>query len=249
MIMRLTGYLLAFTGALCATAAQADEITGERDGEALVYRVRGFDSVGLGIPASVDVRVGPDWSVRASGPANALAELRVERDGRSLRLRPRNGWRNTNASLARQVRVIITMPQLTSASIGGSGRMAVDRVTGESLRASVGGSGSLAFGTVTVENLAVSIGGSGEVTAAGRATQLTVKIGAVRGAGSPGVGRDCFGGRLGTSSRGGRRSGNGFARRQRHGRSGAGRAMHRSARWQRAGNLRRLTLARLIVVY
>ncbi|OWK30780.1 head GIN domain-containing protein [Sphingomonas mucosissima] len=173
--MRLTGYLLTFAGALCATAAQADEITGERDGEALVYRVGGFDSVGLGIPASVDIRVGPDWSVRASGPANALAELRVERDGRSLQLRPRNGWRNTNASLARQVRVIITMPQLASASIGGSGRMAVDRVTGESLRASVGGSGSLALGTVAVDNLAVSIGGSGEVTAAGRAAQLTVK--------------------------------------------------------------------------
>lgn len=175
--MRLTGYVLTFAGAVCATTAQADEITGERDGEALVYRVGGFDSVGLGIPASVEIRVGPTWSVRASGPTNALAELRVEREGRSLRIRSRDGWSSDRGALARQVRVVITMPQLASASVAGSGRMMVDRVTGASLRASVGGSGSLALGSVAVDDLEVSIGGSGAVTAAGRATRLTVKNG------------------------------------------------------------------------
>ena len=32
--------------------------------------------------------------MRAYGPAAALAELEVEREGQSLRLRPRNGWRD-----------------------------------------------------------------------------------------------------------------------------------------------------------
>lgn len=175
--MRLTGYLLTLAGAALTTAAQAEEITGEPNGDTMVYDVAGFDSIGLGTAATVDVRVGPTWSVRATGPASALAAVRVEREGQSLRIRPRESWRDGDKALARQVRWSITMPKLTSASVGGSGRMVVDRVTGSALRASVGGSGSLAFGAVAVEDLDVAIGGSGGVTAAGRATRLKVRNG------------------------------------------------------------------------
>lgn len=173
--MRLAGYLLTLMLGIAATGAQAEEIAGQREGDALIYRVGDFDSLGLGTSAMVDVRVGPSWSVRATGPAEALARLRIEQDGRALSIRPRDGWRNNRTDRDRQVRVSITMPSLTSASIGGSGRMMVDRVTGDSLRASVAGSGTLALGTVAVGDLSVSISGSGDVSAAGRASQLKVK--------------------------------------------------------------------------
>ena len=176
--MRLTGYLLALAGiAAAATGAQAEEVTGRQNGDSLVYDVSGFDSIGLGTPATVEIRVGPTWSVRASGPESALAALRVEKEGQSLRITPRGGWRSGNTAAARQVRLIIAMPQLAGASVGGSSRMTVDRVTGPSLRARVGGSGSLAFGTLAVEELDVGIGGSGAITAAGRATRLKVSNG------------------------------------------------------------------------
>lgn len=173
--MRRTGYLFTLALVAAATGAQAEEVAAQREGEALVYRVADFDSIGLGTSASVDVRVGPAWSVRATGPAEALGRLLIEREGRSLRIRPRNGWRNNRNAVDQQVRVTITMPSLAGASIGGSGRMTVDRVSGASLRASVGGSGTLVLGKVAVDELAVSIGGSGEVSASGRAGRLTVK--------------------------------------------------------------------------
>ncbi|SEJ35032.1 Putative auto-transporter adhesin, head GIN domain [Sphingomonas sp. OV641] len=173
--MRPTAYLLTLMLGVAATGAQAEEIAGQREGDALIYRVGDFDSVGLGTSATVDVRVGPSWSVRVNGPAEAVARLKIDREGRALSIRPRNNWRNNRSAADQQVRVSITMPRLASASIGGSGRMTVDRVTGESLRASVGGSGSLSLGTVAVGDLAVSIGGSGDISAAGRAERLTVR--------------------------------------------------------------------------
>ncbi|MCD2314829.1 DUF2807 domain-containing protein [Sphingomonas sp. IC-11] len=185
--MRLTGYLFTLALVSVATSAQAEEVTGQREGEALVYRVGDFDSVALGTSASVDVRVGPAWSVRATGPAEALGRLLIEREGRSLRIRPRNGWRNNRNAVDQQVRVTITMPSLAAASIGGFGRMTVDRVSGASLRASVGGSGTLALGTVALDELAVSIGGSGEISASGRVNQLTVNNGGSGRFAAPGL--------------------------------------------------------------
>ncbi len=183
--MRPLAYVLSLTVAALAQPASADEIIGQPEGEAIVYRVDGFDRVAQGIAGAVDVRVGPAWSVRAYGPAAALAELEVEREGQSLRLRPRNGWRD--GRLLRQVRVAVTMPRLVSASVGGSGRMTVEGARGPQLRAAVGGSGSLALGTVAVDELAVSIGGSGGITAAGTAGRLKVSSSGSGGFAAPGL--------------------------------------------------------------
>ena len=164
-----------------ATAALAQdegvEIAPQRDGAAALYRVDGFDGIALGTAATVEVRVGPSWSVRATGPAAALAGLKVERREGTLRLRRRDERRRADNALDRQVRVFITMPRITDAAIGGSGQMIVDRVPGPRMHAAVGGSGSLMLGNVAVTDLDVAIGGSGNVTATGRAERLRVTSG------------------------------------------------------------------------
>lgn len=167
--------LLSLIAAAPVEADAAKEIVGERQADSTTYRVDGFDSIGLATAATVEVTVGSGWSVRAFGPADALAALRVEREGNSLRLRPRDGWRQSDRSRDRQVRVLVTMPRLTSASLSGSGQMTVDRASGPELRGAVSGSGSLVFGTVSVEELSVAIAGSGSITAAGSAAQLRVR--------------------------------------------------------------------------
>ncbi len=173
--MRATALmLLLLATATPAVAAEAREIAGQRQGDAIVYDAQGFDRVGLATPATVEVRVGPAWSVRATGPAEALANLRVEREGGSLRIRPRDDWKKAQGDINRRVQVVITMPRLTGASVAGSGQMMVDEVSGGELRGALSGSGSLAFARVAVDALAVSIAGSGTITASGTAGKLSV---------------------------------------------------------------------------
>jgi hypothetical protein len=176
MIMRLPLYLLfVLASAAPISVAHAEEILPRQQAGAAVYRIEGVDGIALGTSASVDVRVGPAWSMRATGPADALAALRVEREGQALRLRLREGRRNVGRRLNRQVRIFITLPRLRQASVSGSGGMTVDTVKSQRLDGSVSGSGTLALRAIAVEQFDVSISGSGTVTAAGRAGRLKVR--------------------------------------------------------------------------
>ena len=178
---------LALTGA--ATAQWGDDrgpgVAPRNAGGALVYPIDGFTAVSLALPANVDVRVGPGFSVRATGPARAFNDIRVTRDGSSLQIERRYRGRSRDENLARGVHFVVTMPRIEAANIGGSGGIKVDRVNGRRFDAAVGGSGSLMLGTVAVDRLSGDIGGSGSGRFAGellRARGATVSI-----AGSGGV--------------------------------------------------------------
>lgn len=138
------------------------------------YAVRDFDAVALGAAGDVDVRVGGDWSVTATGTPEALDKLSVGRDGDTLKLGRRNGvsWGRGD-----KVRFTVTMPRIDEASIGGSGSITIDRVPGGDFEGNIGGSGKLDVRGLAVEKAEFSIGGSGTVLAAGRARSLEVNIG------------------------------------------------------------------------
>ncbi len=178
--MRCFALLLIPIAAVSSAAYDDDRgpgIVGQRQGNNIVYPVSRFDSVGLGSAANVAVRIGPTWSVRATGPATAFADFRIERDRDSIEIGRRYRHRRPNIALERQIRVYVTMPRITDAAVGGEGTMAVDRVTGDKFEAAVGGSGNLAIGALDTRQARVSIGGSGGVTARGRVAALTVSIG------------------------------------------------------------------------
>ena len=188
--MRQTAFVFAIAFAIAlpgAAMAEGQELAAQRDGDALVYRAGGFSSVALGTPATVEVHVGDAWSIRATGPAGALARIMIEREGSALRIRSRERWNFGRNADDQKVRVSITMPRLEGASIGGSGRMIVDRVSGDSLRASIGGSGSLMFRSVAVSDLSLSIGGSGSISVAGSTDRLTVRSSGSGGVIAPGL--------------------------------------------------------------
>ncbi|MFW2850680.1 GIN domain-containing protein [Sphingomonas sp. TX0543] len=152
-------------------------IAPREDGGALSYPADGFTAIGLALPSQVKVRVGPGFSVRATGPARAFADVRVFRDGTTLQIEPRYRNHPRDDRALRAVQFVVTMPRIESASIGGSGSIAVDRVSGPRFDAAVGGSGSLTLGNVAVERLTGSIGGSGSIAAAGNAGEIKVNIG------------------------------------------------------------------------
>lgn len=181
---RLPFIAIALTAASLPVAAcsmswgdEASDTTGvaaQGTGGTRHYAVRDFDTVSLAAAGDVDVRVGGDWSVTATGTPAALDKLVVERDGDTLKLRRRSGM---SWSSGDKVRFAVTMPRIEGANIGGSGSITVDRVPGGKFEGNIGGSGRLDIGGMAVDSAEFSIGGSGTVIAAGRARSLEVNIG------------------------------------------------------------------------
>ena len=179
--MRLLPVLLLSLATIAAAppAGERDRglgMAGERRGDATVYRVANFDAVAIGTAGDAQVRVGPAWSLRIAGPAEAIADLRVVVERGRLEIGHR--WRDRQMTPAeRRLRIEITLPRLRQAALGGSGHVTVDRVSGGDFSAAVGGSGDMAIGQMAVDKATISIGGSGRVTAAGTARALQVNIG------------------------------------------------------------------------
>lgn len=149
-------------------------IAGSGSGDHRTYKVEGFTTVALAAAGDVDVRVGPAYSVTATGAPEALDKLKVTRDGDTLKLARQRGvtWGNSG-----KVHFTVTMPRIQGADIGGSGTITVDRVEGERFEGNIGGSGTLDIRGLNVRKVAFAIGGSGDVAAAGRAGELEVSIG------------------------------------------------------------------------
>lgn len=189
--MRLLSLCLPLL-AIAASAGQAEDrdrgpgIPGERRGDTIVYRVANFDAVGIGTAGIADVRVGPAWSLRIEGPEAALRTLRVTNERGRLNIGRRWSDRN-DGDAERRLRIFVTLPRLKQAALGGSGRVAIDRVAGDGFEAAVGGSGTMAIGRLDVARATVSIGGSGEVSASGRARDLTVNVGGSGDLRAPGL--------------------------------------------------------------
>jgi len=180
-------FVLTATTAFDGNADRGPGIAGERQGDTTTYRAADFQKIAYGLPGEVDIRVGPAWSVRATGPAAAFANLRVTTERGTLQIDHRYRDRKADPMLERQVHFTITVPRLTAVGLGGSGRMTVDRVSGASFDAAVGGSGSLAIGDVAVERAEVSIGGSGNVTARGSTRSLSINLGGSGSLQAPGL--------------------------------------------------------------
>ena len=107
-------------------------------GTARTYAVTDFTGVELRGSDDAEVRVGGTFSVRAQGPADMLDDLKIEKDGDTLKI----GRKSNHFSWGggRDVKVFVTMPRITSAGIAGSGDMTVDRVDGPSFSGSTSGS-------------------------------------------------------------------------------------------------------------
>ncbi|MCU6455201.1 DUF2807 domain-containing protein [Sphingomonas sp. A2-49] len=165
--------------ASAATAGERDRgpgLPGQRQGNALVYAVRGFDAVSLGGSARMIVRAGPQFAVSAEGPAEAFANFRVVQEGRTLKVGQRYEGRRWIPADAKLI-VRVTLPALAAASVGGSGSIDIDRAGGERFAGSVGGSGDLRIARLDVRAADLSIGGSGGIAATGRVGALDAKVG------------------------------------------------------------------------
>lgn len=147
-------------------------IVGTGTGNSRSYAATGFTQVSLAGPDTLDVRVGPTFSVRAEGSGEVLGALRIRRDGDDLVVDRQPGIDITRES----ARVFVTLPALREASLAGSGTMTVDRVSGERFDVNAAGSGNVRIGTLATQRTDLNLAGSSSVTAAGSGGALHIAI-------------------------------------------------------------------------
>ncbi|WP_082449988.1 head GIN domain-containing protein [Sphingomonas sp. Leaf231] len=138
-------------------------------GNVRTFDARDFSAVKLGGSDDVVVRVGGDYAVRAEGDPRILDRLKITRDGGALTISRRSDGGRGHA------RVFVTLPAIDSASIGGSGNMTIDRVTGPSFEGRIAGSGNMTLAQVATRALSIGITGSGTVAARGTTERLSAR--------------------------------------------------------------------------
>jgi hypothetical protein len=149
------------------------------------YQVGNFTEIEVAGPYDVDVRTGANPGVSARGSQKLLDRTVVEVKGDKLIIHPQqhNGWFHFGFSSNGGAKFAVTVPQLSGATIAGSGDIRVDNVRGDRFEGTVAGSGGIDVGNIAVQALKLSIAGSGDVKArAGTAQSAQYDI-----AGSGGV--------------------------------------------------------------
>jgi hypothetical protein len=131
------------------------------------YNVGAFDKMELAGAYDATVRTGTAVSVHAKGGENVLDQLVVEVKNGKLLIHPKErhgfhwGWGRSSG----KVELTITVPQLSAATLAGSGGINIDKVQGDSFDGQVAGSGGLSVGALDVKSLKLSIAGSGDAKA------------------------------------------------------------------------------------
>lgn len=129
------------------------------------YQVGNFEQIEVAGPYDVTVRTGSKASVSARGGEKLLDRTTVEVEGNKLVIRPEHGGGmfhfgfNTHET----ANFTVTVPQLSAATISGSGDIHVDRVTGQQFDGKVTGSGGLDIGAIDVQQLGLTVAGSGDL--------------------------------------------------------------------------------------
>jgi hypothetical protein len=143
------------------------------------FQVAGFERLEVGGPYQVTVTTGSAPSVRASGGERAIERMVVEVENGTLKIytKKRSGINFGWSSKSHPVQLVVTVPRLIAAEIGGSGSISVDKVTGDMFEAGVAGSGEVRLGQVDVKRFKADIAGSGEINAGqGRASVVEYDI-------------------------------------------------------------------------
>jgi hypothetical protein len=155
---------------IAASAAVAGCQVHAEDGGATTsrnYQVGNFQQIEVAGPYDVEVRTGANPSVSAQGSEKLIERTTVEVKGDKLLIHPErsHSWFNFGWSSHGKARFTVTVPQLTGATIAGSGDVSVDKVQGQSFEGTVAGSGGINIGSLDVQDLKLAIAGSGGVKA------------------------------------------------------------------------------------
>ena len=171
MRMSIAAAVIAASAATSACGHQRHEDAGPTVSRN--YQVGGFQQIEVAGPYDVQVHTGANPSVSAQGSQKLLERTVVEVKGDKLVIHPQhhNGWFSFDFSSNRGAKFNVTVPQLSGATIAGSGDIHIDNVRGDRFEGDVAGSGGLNIDNVAVQALKLSIAGSGDVKAGAGSAQ------------------------------------------------------------------------------
>lgn len=144
------------------------------------YQVGNFQTIEVSGPYEVDVRTGSGPTVSAQGGEKLLGRTTVEVRGDKLVIEPQHNGNSFNFSWNTngKAHFTVTVPQLTGATIAGSGDIRVDKVNAPAFDGKVAGSGDLEVGAIEAQQVKLAVGGSGDIKAqAGKAQSAEYSIG------------------------------------------------------------------------
>jgi hypothetical protein len=156
---------------LLAVAAPADAATRN-------FGVSGFDRIRVEGPFKVRLATGvAPFATASGGSPAALDSVTIDVQGRTLVVRSnRSSWSGYPGESKGAVEISIGTHDLNSATLNGSGSLAIDKAKGLSFDLSVQGAGSASIGSVAVDQLKVGISGTASATIAGTAPKLTAIV-------------------------------------------------------------------------
>ena len=123
-------------------------------------------------PDDVRFTTGNRWQLRAEGDPQTLARLRFIVEEGQLTI----GRRSGEPAKLRPATVYVVAPALRRATVGGSGSLEIDRLTGKKVSASLAGSGGLSVADIDADALDASLAGSGEMKLKGRSASANLAI-------------------------------------------------------------------------
>lgn len=129
------------------------------------FTIVSFDRIRMEGPFDVVLTTGKAPSAKAEGPVGALDTVDLRVEGRTLIVRQRSGWNGAGKGVP--LRLLLGTPDIRAASLIGSGRLQIDRMTGLSANLALAGPGQLKVADVRADRLDLLAGGSGTVTLAG----------------------------------------------------------------------------------
>lgn len=136
-----------------------------------------FSGISVGGPFNITVRFGQKEEIRMEGDKDVISriETRVENGTLKIGFRDRRNW-NWGSDGASRVKIFVTVKNLKSLSVSGSGKATVEgNVRGDSFSSVVSGSGSLTA-NVEVKSYTAVVSGSGTIVASGKAGASEISI-------------------------------------------------------------------------
>ena len=140
------------------------------------FGVTSFTKIRVSGPNKVSVATGVAPFAPASGSPAAIDRVAIEVRGDTLVVQSNPSWGGYPGSDPGPVEVTLGTHELGSASLVGSGSVAIDRIRGLSFSLTIQGSGASAIGNASVDQLNVSLEGTANAKIAGKAGKLAALV-------------------------------------------------------------------------
>jgi hypothetical protein len=153
-------------------------------------KVDGFDKIELSLGADLDITIGPEFKVSLTCDDNLVDLITTRVRGHTLEIDSKGSF-----STREDTKLSITLPKLTELSVGGSGNVILNKLSGDQftldisgsaevtcdgsvrdLRVIVDGSGDAEFVGLAAERIEIELSGSGELALAGTSKEMSVEI-------------------------------------------------------------------------